>query len=109
HLLSNVTGQAAPVFDAQQEIVCAMTTVTALGQLQSAEDRAALFHEALQVNSNTGAAWPVTFDSRWLVSSAQQEIVCAMTTVTDLGQLQSAEDRDALFHEALQVNQSTGG
>lgn len=38
HLLSNVTGQAAPVFDAQQEIVCAMTTVTDLGQLQSAED-----------------------------------------------------------------------
>ncbi|MGV8527463.1 hypothetical protein ACV348_33075, partial [Pseudomonas aeruginosa] len=58
--------------------------------------------------SNTGAAWPVTCDSRWLVSSAQQEIVCAMTTVTDLGQLQSAEDRDALFHEALQVNQPTG-
>jgi DNA-binding IclR family transcriptional regulator len=54
HLLSNVTGQAAPVFDAQQEIVCAMTTVTDLGQLQSAEDRDALFHEALQVNQSTG-------------------------------------------------------
>ncbi|KTC36766.1 IclR family transcriptional regulator [Pseudomonas sp. ABAC61] len=54
HLLSNVTGQAAPVFDAQQEIVCVMTTVTDLGQLQSPEDRLALFHEASLVNQATG-------------------------------------------------------
>ena len=46
HLLSSVTGQAAPVFDAQQEIVCVMTTVTDLGQLRAPEDRQALFHEA---------------------------------------------------------------
>jgi len=32
-----------------------------------------------------------------------------MTTVTDLGQLQAPQDRDALFHEAAQVNQATGG
>ncbi|MGV8234907.1 IclR family transcriptional regulator, partial [Pseudomonas aeruginosa] len=54
HMLPNVTGQAATVFDAQQEIVCAMTTVTDLGQLQSAEERDALFHEALQVTPSTG-------------------------------------------------------
>ncbi|BCQ62917.1 hypothetical protein PBOI14_46670 [Pseudomonas sp. Boi14] len=54
HLLSNVTGQAAPVFDAQQEIVCVMTTVTDLGQLQAPQDRDALFHEAAQVNQATG-------------------------------------------------------
>ncbi|KAF1071786.1 MAG: Glycerol operon regulatory protein [Pseudomonas citronellolis] len=54
HLLSNVTGQAAPVFDAQQEIVCVMTTVTDLGQLRTAEDRVALFHEAERVNQATG-------------------------------------------------------
>ncbi|GLU37621.1 transcriptional regulator [Pseudomonas sp. NBRC 100443] len=54
HLLSNVTGQAAPVFDAQQEIVCVMTTVTDLGQLHLPEDRQALFHEAELVNQATG-------------------------------------------------------
>ncbi|ATN36631.1 IclR family transcriptional regulator (plasmid) [Rhizobium sp. ACO-34A] len=56
HLLSNVTGQAVPVFDAQQEIVCAVTTVTDLGQLQSPEDREALFREACLVNAATGGA-----------------------------------------------------
>lgn len=54
HLLSNVTGQAAPVFDAQREIVCVMTTVTDLGQLKSPEDRDALFREASLVNQSTG-------------------------------------------------------
>jgi len=54
HLLSSVTGQAAPVFDAQQEIVCVMTTVTDLGQLRAPEDRQALFHEAGLVNQATG-------------------------------------------------------
>ncbi|KJK15860.1 IclR family transcriptional regulator [Pseudomonas sp. 2(2015)] len=54
HLLSNVTGQAAPVFDAQQEIACVMTTVTDLGQLKSAEDRDALHREAGLVNQATG-------------------------------------------------------
>lgn len=54
HLLSNVTGQASPVFDAQQEIVCVMTTVTDLGQLQSPEDRLALYDEAAQANLATG-------------------------------------------------------
>ena len=58
HLLSNVTGQAAPVFDAQGEIVCCMTTVTDLGRLNSPEDRDALFREAKRVNQATGGqAW----------------------------------------------------
>ncbi|MNH07748.1 hypothetical protein D3C79_671460 [compost metagenome] len=61
HLLSNVTGQAAPVFDAQQEIVCVMTTVTDLGQLKSAEDRDALHREAGLVNQATGGR---IFDQR---------------------------------------------
>ena len=54
HLLSNVTGQAAPVFDAQGELVCVMTTVTDLGQLKTPEDRQALFHAAHRVNQSTG-------------------------------------------------------
>ncbi|TBU98684.1 IclR family transcriptional regulator [Stutzerimonas kirkiae] len=53
HLLSNVTGQAAPVFDAQREVVCVLTTVTDLGQLQAPEDRDALFHEAILINRST--------------------------------------------------------
>lgn len=54
HLLSNVTGQAAPVFDAQQEIVCAVTTVSDLGQLKSPDDRHALLREARLINQATG-------------------------------------------------------
>ena len=54
HLLSNVTGQAAPVFDAQHEIVCAVTTVSDLGQLKSPQDRVALFREASLINQSTG-------------------------------------------------------
>ncbi len=55
HLLSNVTGQAAPVLDAQQEIVCVMTTVTDLGQLHTQEERNVLFHAAQLINHETGA------------------------------------------------------
>ncbi|MGC0054938.1 IclR family transcriptional regulator [Brucella pituitosa] len=54
HLLSNVTGQASPVLDAQGEIVCVMTTVADLGQLRTDEERRALFHEACIVNQSTG-------------------------------------------------------
>ena len=56
HLLSNVTGQAVPIFDAQQQIVCVVTTVTDLGQLRSPEDRRALFGEACLINQATGGA-----------------------------------------------------
>ncbi|EFI62594.1 transcriptional regulator, IclR family protein [Comamonas thiooxydans] len=54
HLLSNVTGQAAPVFDAQHEIACAVTTVSDLGQLKSPDDRHALLREASLINQATG-------------------------------------------------------
>lgn len=53
HLLSGVTGQAAPVFDAQNELVCVMTTVTDLGQLRAPEDRDALLHAAQAANKET--------------------------------------------------------
>jgi len=42
HLLPGITGQAVPVFDAQQEIACVMTTVTNLGLMHKPEDRKAL-------------------------------------------------------------------
>lgn len=54
HLLSGVAGQAAPIFDAQGEIACVVTTVADLGQLKSPEERKALFHEARLVNQATG-------------------------------------------------------
>ncbi len=54
HLLSNVTGQAVPIFDAQEEIVCVATTVTDLGQLRAPEDREALLREACRINEATG-------------------------------------------------------
>lgn len=50
HLLSGVTGQAAPVFDAQRELTCVMTTVTDLGKARSAEDRHALHAAAVLAN-----------------------------------------------------------
>lgn len=56
HLLSNVTGQAMPIFDAQQQIACVVTTVTDLGQLHSPDDRKALFREACLINQATGGA-----------------------------------------------------
>jgi DNA-binding IclR family transcriptional regulator len=54
HLLPGVTGQAAPVFDAQQELACVMTTVTNLGQVTTGKDRTALLDVARQVNRETG-------------------------------------------------------
>ncbi len=61
HLLSNVTGQAVPVLDAQQEIVCAITTVADIGQLQKPEDRIALFRQGCLINGATGGAIPAEF------------------------------------------------
>ncbi|MEM9629875.1 MAG: IclR family transcriptional regulator [Pseudomonadota bacterium] len=54
HILPGITGQAVPVFDAQREIVCVMTTVTNLGLMHKPEDRRALFECALQVANETG-------------------------------------------------------
>lgn len=56
HLLSNVTGQAAPVFDAQGELSCVMTTITDLGRLTRPEGRTALLREAGAVNAASGGA-----------------------------------------------------
>lgn len=54
HLLPEITGQAVPVFDAQQEIACAMTTVTNLGQIRNPKDAEALFETAKEVAFETG-------------------------------------------------------
>ncbi|CCG09236.1 IclR family transcriptional regulator [Pararhodospirillum photometricum] len=54
HLLPEITGQAVPVFDAQHELVCVMTTVTNLGQVSKPEDRDALTRAALAVAQETG-------------------------------------------------------
>lgn len=54
HLLSNVTGQAAPILDAQGELVCVVTTVTDLGQLRNPEDRLALQDASRLINRATG-------------------------------------------------------
>ncbi|MEM9030328.1 MAG: IclR family transcriptional regulator [Pseudomonadota bacterium] len=61
HLSPGVTGQAVPVFDAQCELVCVMTTVANLGAIQDFEDRVALFNAAKLVARETGAA--AAFDS----------------------------------------------
>ena len=54
HLLTNVTGQAAPVLDAQGELSCVVTTVTDVGKLKTAEDRLALQEVARVINRATG-------------------------------------------------------
>jgi DNA-binding IclR family transcriptional regulator len=56
HLLTDVTGQAAPVFDGQGEIACVITTVTDLGQLRAPSDRLALQEVGKVVNRATGGA-----------------------------------------------------
>ncbi|MFC3058636.1 IclR family transcriptional regulator [Paenirhodobacter populi] len=60
HLLSNVTGQAAPILDAQGELTCVVTTVTDLGKLNRPEDRLALQDVARLINRATGGQ--VCFD-----------------------------------------------
>lgn len=54
HLLSNVTGQAAPILDAQGELACVVTTTTDLGKLRSPDDRLALQDMARVINRQTG-------------------------------------------------------
>ncbi len=54
HLLPNVTGQAAPVLDAQGELSCVITTVSDLGQLARPSDRLALQDVARLINRATG-------------------------------------------------------
>ncbi|WP_323038344.1 IclR family transcriptional regulator [Gemmobacter sp.] len=54
HLLSGVTGQAAPVLDAQGELACVVTTVADLGKLNAPTDRLALQDAARLINRATG-------------------------------------------------------
>jgi DNA-binding IclR family transcriptional regulator len=54
HLLSNVTGQAAPVLDAQGELVCVVTTAGNLGALDSPQAALALRDAARVINRATG-------------------------------------------------------
>ena len=52
HLLSGITGQAAPVFDAQNEVACVLTTTS--GSELSGEDRQAIFVAAREVSVESG-------------------------------------------------------
>jgi DNA-binding IclR family transcriptional regulator len=54
HLLSNVTGQAAPIFDAQGELACVVTSAADLGQMQSGNQLTALKDVAEIINMATG-------------------------------------------------------
>ncbi|PTW56554.1 IclR family transcriptional regulator [Breoghania corrubedonensis] len=54
HLLPDITGQAVPVFDAQQQIACVMTTVTNLGQKQGPQEALNLLATARVVARETG-------------------------------------------------------
>jgi DNA-binding IclR family transcriptional regulator len=54
HLLPQIIGQAVPVFDAQHEIVCVMTTIANLGEEQLPEERQALLDAARAVAVETG-------------------------------------------------------
>ncbi len=54
HLLPGITGQAAPVLDAQGELSCVVTTVTDLGKLNAPGDRLALQDVARLINRATG-------------------------------------------------------
>lgn len=54
HLLPGITGQAVPVFDAQQEICCVMTTISNLGEDPNKQDRMALYECAKEVALETG-------------------------------------------------------
>ncbi|UFS67554.1 MULTISPECIES: IclR family transcriptional regulator [Paracoccus] len=54
HLLSNVTGQAAPILDAQGELTCVVTTAADLGKLNSPQAGLALRDAARLINRATG-------------------------------------------------------
>ncbi|QUS36929.1 helix-turn-helix domain-containing protein [Falsirhodobacter algicola] len=56
HLLSNVTGQAAPIFDAQGELACVVTSVADLGRQPGAEQMTALRRAAEAINLETGGS-----------------------------------------------------
>ncbi len=61
HLMSEVTGQAVPVFDAQNEIVCAMTIVADLGSTVGPSADGALAEAGQAVAQMTGTTRWVGF------------------------------------------------
>lgn len=56
HLFSLLTGKAATVFDAQNEIACVVTTVSLIETAQEQDHRAALFEAARQASREAGCA-----------------------------------------------------
>ncbi|MTH98344.1 IclR family transcriptional regulator [Roseibium sp. RKSG952] len=54
HLLPGIAGQAVPVFDAQQEIVCALTTVTNAGRQSDPSDQNRLVQCGADLARETG-------------------------------------------------------
>lgn len=58
HLLTDIIGQAVPVFDAQNEIACVMTTITNLGQIYTAEEAHNLQKKSWLVAQETGGTGP---------------------------------------------------
>lgn len=56
HLFSLLTGKAAPVFDAQSEIACVVTTVSFIEAAEAENHRAALFEAARQASREAGSA-----------------------------------------------------
>lgn len=57
HLLPDITGQAAPVFDAQGELVCVLTTVNDIGRLKTPGTQTLLKDVARLVNhASSGGA-----------------------------------------------------
>ncbi len=54
HLFSLLTGKAAPVFDAQNEIACVVTTVSFIEAAKAEDHRAALFEAAKQASREAG-------------------------------------------------------
>lgn len=54
HLFSLLTGKAAPVFDAQNELACVMTTVSFIETAQAEDHRTALFEAARQASREAG-------------------------------------------------------
>lgn len=54
HLLPNITGQAAPIFDAQGELACVLTTVADLGKVATPNAGLLLKDVAQLINRATG-------------------------------------------------------
>jgi DNA-binding IclR family transcriptional regulator len=54
HLFSLLTGKAAPVFDAQNEIACVVTTVSFIEAAKAEDHRTALFEAAKQASREAG-------------------------------------------------------